>query len=280
MNEKERLLSIGKVSKLTGVHIRCLRYYEELGILTPVFIDKDTKYRYYSYAQLRLVEAIQYCVELNIPLKHFTDFLDNDEHIDYANLIASGTEQINLKIQRLKNKLNFLESVQQEIVHGKMCESGRLLYQYLPKKMVWCNRYDGTQTDKEFFQAVYSLIDDVHKHGLKSGYDIGLDIGLLAIYRNGEPKKYIYINIIGSEEIKYQYPQITFLPAGNYYCTTMEESRIQDAPVIFPQPFEDSRDKIVVETELLNGRYRYKNPIYELRCHIVDNNSFCQNRNF
>ena len=31
--DKKRLFSIGKLSKLTGVHIQSLRYYESLGLL-------------------------------------------------------------------------------------------------------------------------------------------------------------------------------------------------------------------------------------------------------
>lgn len=62
---KTRYFSIGKLSKLSGVHIQSLRYYQQLGILQPARIDPDTQYRYYTFAQLRIVEAIQYCVELS-----------------------------------------------------------------------------------------------------------------------------------------------------------------------------------------------------------------------
>ena len=35
MGKKETLLSIGDFSKVTGVSIKALRYYDEAGILTP-----------------------------------------------------------------------------------------------------------------------------------------------------------------------------------------------------------------------------------------------------
>ena len=44
--DKKRLFSIGKLSKLTGVHIQSLRYYESLGLLRPAFVDPDSGYRY------------------------------------------------------------------------------------------------------------------------------------------------------------------------------------------------------------------------------------------
>ena len=44
--DKKRLFSIGKLSKLTGVHVQSLRYYETIGILKPAYIDPESNYRY------------------------------------------------------------------------------------------------------------------------------------------------------------------------------------------------------------------------------------------
>ena len=46
--KKENLLSIGALSKQTGVHIKSLRYYDSLGILRPAYVDPCSGYRYYS----------------------------------------------------------------------------------------------------------------------------------------------------------------------------------------------------------------------------------------
>ena len=35
MNEKEKLLSIGEISKMTGAGIKALRHYEKINILKP-----------------------------------------------------------------------------------------------------------------------------------------------------------------------------------------------------------------------------------------------------
>ncbi len=47
--DKKRLFSIGKLSKLTGVHVQSLRYYETIGILKPAYIDPESHYRYYTF---------------------------------------------------------------------------------------------------------------------------------------------------------------------------------------------------------------------------------------
>ena len=43
--KKKNLLSIGELSKITGVHIKALRYYDSLGILTPAYVDPDRRTR-------------------------------------------------------------------------------------------------------------------------------------------------------------------------------------------------------------------------------------------
>lgn len=67
--KKDNLLSIGALSKQTGVHIKSLRYYDSLGILRPAYVDPSSGYRYYSLQQIPVVDAIQLCVDLDIPLK-------------------------------------------------------------------------------------------------------------------------------------------------------------------------------------------------------------------
>lgn len=78
--KRKNLLSIGELSKITGVHIKALRYYDSLGILTPAYVNPDSGYRYYSFCQKAVVDAIQFCVDLDIPLKHFHCFIQDSGH--------------------------------------------------------------------------------------------------------------------------------------------------------------------------------------------------------
>ena len=71
---------------------------------------------------MRIVEAIQYCADLDIPLKHFRDFLlEQDGKIDYSKLISYGKELTYQKIQRIQTRLRFLENMQQEMAHAEAC---------------------------------------------------------------------------------------------------------------------------------------------------------------
>ena len=49
------MLKIGEFSKLSRVSVRMLRHYDDIGLLTPAYIDRFTDYRYYSESQLPTV---------------------------------------------------------------------------------------------------------------------------------------------------------------------------------------------------------------------------------
>lgn len=60
--------TVQELAKLSGVSIRTLRYYDEIGLLKPAFIG-DNKYRYYQKKQLLLLQQILFFKELGFELK-------------------------------------------------------------------------------------------------------------------------------------------------------------------------------------------------------------------
>ena len=265
MIDKSRLFSIGKLSKLTGVHIQSLRYYEKIGILRPAFVDPNSRYRYYTFQHMKIVEAIQYCSELDIPLKQFRNFLlEEDEQIDYSKLIEYGIHLTNKKMERIQKRLTFLEDVQKELTHAAECKEGILTKGSFPERLCWAIPYEGIQSDSNFHTAVYHLIADVESHGLRAGYNTGQ----LLLWKGQEVKSYLFIDIRESGSPLSDFPQIIRIPGGEYLCSISTESNIKKAPHIFPSLFEQDYEKVVIEVELFSKRYRYTDPIFEIRCNL------------
>src|SRR3954449_11144857 len=52
------MIRIGEFSKLAQVPIGTLRYYDQVGLLKPVEVDRYTGYRYYSVSQLPRLNRI------------------------------------------------------------------------------------------------------------------------------------------------------------------------------------------------------------------------------
>jgi MerR family regulatory protein len=54
-----QLMPIGRFSRLTGVGVKALRHYDEIGLLVPAAVDDETGYRFYSGEQVQTAEAIR-----------------------------------------------------------------------------------------------------------------------------------------------------------------------------------------------------------------------------
>jgi DNA-binding transcriptional MerR regulator len=52
------MYGIGTVARLAQVSLRTLRYYDEIGLLRPVWVDPDTGYRWYAADQLHRLHRI------------------------------------------------------------------------------------------------------------------------------------------------------------------------------------------------------------------------------
>src|SRR5262245_58884606 len=52
------MIKIGEFSKLVQVPVPTLRYYDQVGLLKPVAVDRFTGYRYYSASQLPRLHRI------------------------------------------------------------------------------------------------------------------------------------------------------------------------------------------------------------------------------
>ncbi|MCR5033631.1 MAG: helix-turn-helix domain-containing protein [Lachnospiraceae bacterium] len=108
-------LSIGKVAKLKNVSIKSLRYYDRIGILTPAYVDKVSKYRYYTREQLYLLDAIRLCLALGIPLRDLNRYVQEDHTVNLQNLLYDGKEMAEKRLREIQEALSTLQDTLAEL---------------------------------------------------------------------------------------------------------------------------------------------------------------------
>jgi DNA-binding transcriptional MerR regulator len=59
MEATEQLMPIGRFARLTGLTVKALRHYDEVGLLRPAAVDPETGYRSYAPEQVRRAETIR-----------------------------------------------------------------------------------------------------------------------------------------------------------------------------------------------------------------------------
>lgn len=72
------MIQIGDFSKLSRVSIKALRFYDEMGLLKPISVDRFTGYRFYEYDQLPRLHRILALKDLGFSLEVIGQLLAGD----------------------------------------------------------------------------------------------------------------------------------------------------------------------------------------------------------
>lgn len=258
MNKKD-LLSIGTLSKITKVHIKSLRYYDEIGILKPIYVDKETGYRYYSFMQIQYVIAIQFCVELGIPLKDFSLYISDNHKIFYSKLVEAGSIIAEKKIDAINQKLKMLKTVQQEIKRAEEClVSNEDLVYNLPEKLCYLTPFQGNIGSPGYREAVNKIILKINREGFKIGYEIGI----ISFYNKKTLNRYIFVDIESEDFSEGKNKNLYYIEKSLYLCKKMEVSpKLSFDTKNLPMNF----DKIIIEIDLFTGEYSLEDSKYEIR---------------
>ena len=67
-------MQIKKFAELTGVSVRTLHYYDDIGLLRPSIVDRFTGYRYYDESSVLRMQEILFYRELDFSLKALPRF--------------------------------------------------------------------------------------------------------------------------------------------------------------------------------------------------------------
>lgn len=118
------MLKIGEIAGFCGIPVKTLRYYNEIDLLKPNYIDPLTKYRFYDEEQLKKLVLILDLKDIGFTLSEISSFLENDCNeeilLDLLKKKRIALEE-NIKLEELK--LDNIESISSRILEGKYKES-------------------------------------------------------------------------------------------------------------------------------------------------------------
>ena len=94
-------MQIQEFAKFTGVSVRTLHYYDEIGLLKPASVERSTGYRYYDEDSLLHMQEILFYRELDFSLKSIGEILSSP-HYDKNEALRKQKEMLILKKERLE----------------------------------------------------------------------------------------------------------------------------------------------------------------------------------
>ena len=102
--------TVKDVSKLTGVSVRTLHYYDAIGLLTPTKVT-DAGYRMYDDTSLSRLQNILLFRELQFSLKEIKEILDSP-NFNQEEAIAQQIKLLELQYKHIGELISFAREIQ------------------------------------------------------------------------------------------------------------------------------------------------------------------------
>ena len=134
------MYSTGKLSEISGVSSRTLRYYDEIGLLKPSFIN-ESGYRYYDDNEVALLQQILFYKERGLDLqtikeiiyrKDFDLYSALEEHLvsleEEKKKIDRMINSVKLSIKSLKGEYNMSDKEKFEVFKKNLIDENERTY--------------------------------------------------------------------------------------------------------------------------------------------------------
>ena len=105
--------TVKEVSKITGISIRTLRYYDEIGLLKPTELT-EAGYRLYDNEALEKLQEIMFFRELEVPLVDIKRIMDTPNY-DKEQVLLTQKNMLEQKRNRLNGIIELISDVMEGV---------------------------------------------------------------------------------------------------------------------------------------------------------------------
>jgi DNA-binding transcriptional MerR regulator len=210
--------TIGHVSRICGISIQTLRYYDKLGLVSPSRTDPFTHYRYYSNMDILLVKIVQDLKGLRFSLEEIGSILKQRGLEGLSSALKGKRQETLQEISRLQmtaasieGRIGQLDSLR--IVNEKLDgESVLIELKVLKERIVAFERKRAVCGMEASIVRFTQLYDKLETHGLTAqGQIMSIYHENLLTFDRADSDIEVCIPL-SSEALKY--PFVRVLPGG------------------------------------------------------------------
>jgi MerR family copper efflux transcriptional regulator len=109
----EKLHKIGEVAAISGISVKTIRYYEEIGLLAPTVERSESRYRLFGEGVLNRLTFIKRSQSLGLSLSEIKDILDIR---DRGQLPCGEVKRhLETKVEAIAQQIEALEALKAEL---------------------------------------------------------------------------------------------------------------------------------------------------------------------
>lgn len=208
------LFTIGELSKLFNINIKTLRYYDEIDLFKPIFIDSTNKYRYYSTEQFEQLNTIMYLKALEMSLSTIKFHLNKRSIDNITELFEKQKEITEDKIKELEKTKKKIENRLRQINDAKQYNKLDVIQEIEFNDRTIILLKQKIKSDKDLELSIRDLENKANENASIFNGKVGVSISLDNL-KNKVFDEYDSIFSFAEDE-KYNKKLVKILPKGTY----------------------------------------------------------------
>jgi DNA-binding transcriptional MerR regulator len=261
----KKLYTIGETAELLGVTTQTLRYYDKIGLLSPICADKKTGYRYYSYTQFHYIDRIKYLQTFGMSLVDIEDIIHSGSVDKLLPYLREKKNQSEKELENLKKRINDIEWYIDYFTYLDKDKNSDYLYKvqiderYIIKARCYYKeplpnmeiRLAGVKSRKEYENLSFRR---------QYGYKINVDAMMKQEFY---PMEYF---VFLREKPDIDEKLYDTLPAGEYLCFRTQALKENWNPDVLTDYFKNKKKpKLTLALEFEDNLVEYSNAWYEIQ---------------
>jgi DNA-binding transcriptional MerR regulator len=146
--------TVKQVARLSGVTVRTLHFYDEIGILKPAYYGENG-YRYYEKDQLLGLQQILFYRELDVPLEQIRTILSSPG-FDRLRTLQAHRARLENEMKRYRKLIRTIDGTIAELNGAKTMANEQIFEGFSPEKQ---RQYEKDLVDR-FGPGVQTKIDE------------------------------------------------------------------------------------------------------------------------
>ena len=198
-------MAIKEFSRLTGIKRENLRYYDQIGLLSPE-CRGENGYRYYTQRQLTTAYLILSLRELGIGIEEIKNYIDRRTPENMFSLFNSQKKHILKEIKKLKRTLEIMQLYVDMAEDALKYEENSINIEYKKKEPIFSGPVISTDSLDDSFISFYDFATE-------NGFDLGYPFGTIIYKENLESKESL---LVLQHYFKVESDHNSYKPEGKY----------------------------------------------------------------
>ena len=165
--------TIQEFAQLSGVESSTLRYWDDIGLFSPIKRNPENNYRYYSLEQLLALNFVTVLSDLDFPLKMIAELRSERDPEQFLRILDKQEKDMDMEMRRLRQRYSIIHARRELINYGMRVNEDEVALMHrddLPLVLWPRNAYEENDT---FVEALGGFVNQAGEQRVNLSFPVG-----------------------------------------------------------------------------------------------------------